>query len=125
MRLNPDCIRDILLQLEEFDNFSIRFNDENSLNELIYLKKYSLKEVLYHINQCKYMNFISYEENIKFITINDLFPEGHAFLADMRHDTVWNNTKSIAKSLGVNSLRALKDISVFVISEIIKSKIIK
>ena len=51
MRLNPDCIRDILLQLEEFDNFSIRFNDENSLNELIYLKKYSLKEVLYHINQ--------------------------------------------------------------------------
>lgn len=125
MRLNPDCIRDILLQLEEFDNFSIRFNDENSLNELVYLEKYSLKEVLYHINQCKYMNFISYEENIKFITINDLFPEGHTFLADIRHDTVWNNTKSIAKSLGVSSLRALKDVSVSVISEIIKSKITK
>ena len=125
MRLNPDCIRDILLQVEESNSFNIVFTDKNPLYGLNFLQKYSLEEVRYHIKQCEYMNFISCKNSIKYTTIYDLFPEGHAFLADIRHDTVWNNTKSIAKSLGVSSLRALKDVSVCVISEIIKSKITK
>ena len=125
MRLNPDCIRDILLQVEESNTFTIIFSDEDPLHGLDYLKRYSLEKIKYHIKQCEYMNFISCKNFLGYVIIYDLFPEGHTFLADIRHDTVWNNTKSIAKSLGVSSLRALKDVSVSVISEIIKSKITK
>ena len=60
MRLNPDCIRDILLQVEN-GSFTLpnrsRIQD-TFFEELEFLKNYSSIEIFYHINQCNMMDFI-------------------------------------------------------------------
>ncbi|WP_017211824.1 DUF2513 domain-containing protein [Clostridium beijerinckii] len=140
MKLNPDCIRDILLTVEEITSPSSQFvfkgsDDTNDFllddesedePEIIYekLKSYTDEEILYHINQCELSGFFT---EVNWCTgylcfIEDLSPLGHQFLADIRSDTNWNKTKSIAKSVGSTSLSAIKDIAAKIISEMIKSQ---
>ena len=54
-------------------------------------------------------------------TIIDLSPSAHEFLANIRKDTNWNKTKSIAKTVGSFSITALKEISVQVIASAISA----
>lgn len=124
MRLNPDCIRDILLVIEntttyhdswdwDFDNF-----DEPLLNN------YSHEEIMYHILQCKKAGLV---DGCEFYyggdagTVSDLSPYGHQFLADIRSESVWNKTKDIAQNIGSNSLDVLKQISSGVLTALIQS----
>lgn len=124
MKLNPDCIRDILLVIEntttyhdswdwDFDNF-----DEPLLNN------YSHEEILYHILQCKKAGLV---DGCEFYfgadagTVCDLSPYGHQFLADIRSESVWNKTKDIAQNIGSNSLDVLKQISSGVLTALIQS----
>lgn len=119
MRLNPDCIRDILLQTEN-GSFSIptKFNERDTvLLQFEYLKKYSYDEVEYHLNQCKLMNFVFIDTPFGYIDVIDLSPEGHQFLANIRNNNIWKKTKNIALSLGIFSLSALRDISVNLASD--------
>ncbi|EJO5347306.1 DUF2513 domain-containing protein [Clostridium botulinum] len=121
MRLNPDCIRDILLTVEESTDFNstMCYPDDYEL-----LSKYSNNEVLYHIKQCELSELVT--KVSWFIdsacNIHDLSPEGHKFLADIRSDTTWNKTKEISKKVGSSSISALKEIATGVITELIKSQ---
>jgi hypothetical protein len=56
------------------------------------------------------------------MSIMDLTPAGHEFIADIRNDTVWNNVKEKSSKIGVSSLRAIRDIAVGVVSELIKTQ---
>jgi hypothetical protein len=138
MKLNPDCIRDILLTVEEETSPSSQFvykpsekytnrflldDESEDEHQIIHerLKSYTDEEILYHINQCELSGFFT---NVNPCTgylyfIQDLSPLGHQFLADIRSDTNWNKTKDIAKKVGSFSLNTLKDISVKVISDVI------
>lgn len=124
MKLNPDCIRDILFSVEEYTSF-YREMEYTEYNFETYpkLKDYSLEEVLYHINQCEKSNLIDkvlwYSEGC---SITDLTPTGHQFLSDIRSDTTWNKTKEISKNIGSSSLDAIKQIATAVISELIKAQ---
>lgn len=124
MRLNSDCIRDILLTAEEECDSEHRM--QYVKDEIVpeRLKKYSHNELLYHIRQCEYSKLIfkplyyDCDTNIK---IPDLTPEGHQFIANIREDKVWNGVKSIAQQVGSHSLNALTQISSNVIAQLIKS----
>ena len=127
MKLNPDCIRDLLLDVEAkstFDNVVIYYEetDEPLFN------KYGVDTVFYHIRQADYAGFfigeVSYTFDLSAIII-DLSPEAHEFLANIRQDTNWNKTKSIASKVGSFSLNVLKDISVEVISKVISDQLNK
>jgi hypothetical protein len=127
MKLNPDCIRDLLLDVEAkstFDNVVI-YNEEN---EEPLFDKYGVDTVFYHIRQADYAGFfigeVSYTFDLSAIII-DLSPEAHEFLANIRQDTNWNKTKSIASKVGSFSLNVLKDISVEVISKVISDQLNK
>lgn len=123
MRLNPDCIRDVLLTVENNTDYSKSwyFNKENLLEKP--LCNYSSDEVIYHISQCYKAGLI---DGCKFYdggiagTVGDLSPSGHQFLADIRSDSVWNNVKEVSKKVGSNSLQAISQIATGVITEIIK-----
>lgn len=115
MRLNPDCIRDILLKLEEITNGSIVF-DVGEYNYQEYTDKYSAQEFYYHVRQCLYHNFFIGTDRGNYINVRDISPVGHAFLENIRNDNNWNKTKEIAFKVGSFSLNALKDIAVGVIS---------
>ena len=127
MKLNPDCIRDLLLDVEAkstFDNVVI-YNEET--DEPLF-DKYGVDTVFYHIRQADYAGFfigeVTYTFDLSAIII-DLSPEAHEFLANIRQDTNWNKTKSIASKVGSFSLNVLKDISVGVVSKVISDQLNK
>lgn len=125
MKLNPNCIRDILLTIEN-NNFGeymtlIELNNKLSnytqdelhycclkLKEADFLELSTLRIVGYNVEQIK--------------TINDLTFKGHEFLENIKNDNNWNKTKDIAKTVGSFSINTLKDISVSVISNLISAQ---
>ena len=52
MKLNPDCIRDILLEVEEKTDLShfVEFTEAEPITGR--LARYSSSEIVYHIKQC-------------------------------------------------------------------------
>jgi hypothetical protein len=126
MKLNPDCIRDILLHCEEYcvtgSYITYKKNESFSYNG----NEYSYDEAYYHLRQCE-MNEYFYKSsfgNVGHVTIVDLTPKAHEFLADIRSDAVWKKTKSISKEVGSNSLKSLMNIASSVVTEIVKKQLI-
>ncbi|WP_085833530.1 DUF2513 domain-containing protein [Clostridium merdae] len=120
MKLNPDCIRDILLMVEEESSFRNVIFFKNNY-EYVHLQKYSMDEVCYHINQCKLTGFLTRVDWTmeSHCYIYDLSPYGHEFLANIRTDTNWNKVKQNAKKVGSESLSILAQIAAQVISNML------
>lgn len=124
MKLNPDCVRDVLLYVE--NNTDLRhFVSISPLQIPDELSKYSADEVMYHIKQAELSSLLDvpswYLDGG--CLIKYLLPEGHQFLSNIREDNNWNQTKNISKSVGSNSLDALKQIATGVITSLIQAKL--
>ena len=122
MRMDIDCIRDILLQAEETPFTVYRDSDDNDDNEdseLSFISKYDDKTLLYHINLSDELGLIKASICIGMSSVYDLSAQGHLFLADIREDNVWNKTKEISKQVGASSLDTVKQIAVNVVSSLI------
>lgn len=124
MKLNPDCIRDILLTVESLPNMQhfYRFDKETMP---ILLPNYSIDEVQYHIRQCDlngYLYQVSHFQNGDY-TVCDLTPKGHDFLANIRSDTIWNDVKEISAKVGTKSISALSQIATGVITALIQHQL--
>ena len=131
MKLNVDCIRDIMLYLEEelgvdpengkFKSLTLHqieneFDSEYSKEDIWYTI-YNLKEIKYIEGTFKNSSSsIMYICNITNITWN-----GHQFLNSIRPKSIWEATKTGAKKLGTTSIAALSMIS----SEITKAIVTK
>lgn len=117
MKLNPDCIRDILLVIEEKSTFSnfVWFEDLQKSN---LSQKYDLETILYHVRQASESGLLLDVNSFAGgnFYIKDLSPKGHEFLADIRKDTNWAKTKEIASKVGSFSLKSLVSIAANVIS---------
>ena len=96
MRLNPDCIRDILLYIEE---------NTNSKKPYIVFKTiclaldYDADTIDYHIRKLDSANLfddVAYGNNT-ISCISSLSWEGHSYIDNIRDPKVW---KSIKKSTG-------------------------
>lgn len=125
MKLNNDCIRDILLTLEELCTFENKFTYDIESQPPHLLAKYSREEVLYHIRQCEHSALILkplYCYGGDIVEISDLSPSGHEYLANIRSDNIWNKTKKVAGEIGATSLSAMVQISSQIITAIIKSQ---
>lgn len=97
MRLNPDCIRGILLTVEEKCNFDTPWQYVRDLFESEYLAELSHEEILYHIWQAEQSDLIQgveYFDCGDSVTICDLTPSGHEFLANIRNESVWKKVYS-------------------------------
>lgn len=126
MKLNPDCIRDILLTVEDSSDFN--HCTEYSQDDMKFerLVPYTHEEITYHIRQCELSHLIQgvrYFDNGETITILDLTPNGHQFISNIHSDTIWSNVKDISKKVGSKSLNSITQIATGVISEIIKSQL--
>lgn len=59
MRLNNDCVRDILLSVEEVCDFNESFRYSKFSNDFERLQPYPHDEIIYHIKQCKLAGLIT------------------------------------------------------------------
>lgn len=92
MRLNPDCIRAILLTVEKKSDYhhQTHYLCGEAIDTI--LDNFSHEEIIYHINQCELSDLIydvSYCDGGKSIYIKDLTPLGHEFLTNIKNETVW------------------------------------
>lgn len=122
MKLNPDCIRDILLDIESKTTFKTyaKYTEPDDFSNL--QPKYEVDEIMYHIRQCEHSEL--FIDKVSYFIgggcmVRDLSPKGHEFIANIRKDTNWNRTKSIAKDVGSVSINALTDIASQIIAELI------
>ena len=111
MKLNNDCIRDILLFIEESTNNNNLCVDVDLL--INNLDKYTSDEIFYHIRQISkydYVDFVDYADNNPYL-IGDLTPIGRNFIDNVRDNKVWSNTKKVASKLSSISLPILTSIA--------------
>ena len=124
MKLNPDCVRDILLTIESETDYNSGINFEPKKSEFPLLAKYSPNELFYHLRQCDLSAFF-YKSTVYLDAtyhVRDLTPYAHEFLANIRSENNWEKVKSISKKVGSNSLDSIKQIAVGVIGELIKGQ---
>ena len=116
MKLNPDCIREILLAVESKTGY---MNPVNTY-DVVEAVHFSFGETMYHINQCELYGFFTevrhYANGDDNCTIMDLSPKGHEFIGNITDDNVWNKTKNVAKAAGSLSISFLIDVAKSVLS---------
>lgn len=120
MKLNPDCIRDILLRVEEETSYGKQLVISKYESERTEFLQYKREEIFYHLEQCKMGYLIDAVSSLSEFEIYCLTPKGHEFIENIRQDTSWNQVKTVSKQLGVYSLNALFEISISLISDTIK-----
>lgn len=139
MKLNLDCVRDILLCVESntglrkgcsFVDFTLEnspiFHDEVTTPpdyQLDLLKKYEIDELIYHINYCSDADLIITSDEFApyILLVMDLSPQGHEFIANIRNESVWEKVKSAFVKMGVASVPAAIEIASKIVSSMISS----
>ena len=99
MKLNNDCIRDILLYIEKVTT------DENPVvsvdNLKLELHKYSSDTINFHIrqiHQAKLVDSVMYADDEP-QEVSNLSWEGNSYVVNIRDDKIWSNVKNKTKGL--------------------------
>ena len=132
MKLNPDCVRDVLLYLEEnlgyTDYIGALQHKEIQICTIpdYFSTTYSKEDVNYSIEKLYEAHFISLiniasdrDGYIVNAYVNDITYVGHEFLNNIRPKNVWDATKDGASKLGLMSMHTLNFISSKIIESII------
>lgn len=124
MKLDPDCVRDVLLTVESHSTYH-KGVDPQAFHEDGLDVKYGTEKLLYHIREVSDAGLvIGFKAFIGGgFLIKDLSPEGHDFLADIRSETNWKKTKEVASKVGSTSMKALITIASSVISSVINKSL--
>ncbi|MGD6773381.1 DUF2513 domain-containing protein [Staphylococcus simulans] len=121
MKLDHDCIRDILLTIEEMD-YTITGLTKNVFEEQNRIQKYESIQVLYtlkRLNDAGFINvmFAKGEAFYHFYNVHSLTYSGHQLLDDIRDDKVWKETKDKASKLSSVSIPVLQQIASSVVKQ--------
>lgn len=141
MKLNPDCIRDLMLFFEEKTYVTIK-NDGRAnfahfhalcpalVQELNPINKYSIEEVLYHVVQLSESGYIVTDFNFDakkedaYFRLSKIYyvtPKGHEFIASIKEEKRWSETLKVLKPIGGISLSIIESISSGITSAAIAS----
>lgn len=125
MKLNHDCVRDLLLYIEE----NLEYGYYIKVNE-VQIGNYSQHEILYAADKLLEAGFINatrkeYIDNpgIPVIRINSITWNGHQFLDNIRDNKVWEYTKGILSKFSSVSIGIISSVAAQVISNLIKTQI--
>ena len=122
MKLNADCIRDVMICIEE----NLEYNAEWTINKLHdFLPEYTLEELSYTCQKLSEggllniitVSMISYTEP-QIARVRSLTFDGHEYLENIRSPKIWQQTKEYIKSTSLGT-------SITVIGEIAKRLVLK
>lgn len=121
MKLNVDCVRSVLLELE-----NAPYQKELHLGEIVgaLSKKYSYDDICYSILKLDEAGYIKARiakslTGTSIVSVSDITYAGHQFLADIRTNKIWKQVKDIATDIGSDSLPTLVQIALKVVSNAI------
>ena len=110
MKLNQECVRDLLIYLEDNLGYHKRLYVCD-----IKLKDYSSNELLYTAEKLKEANFLNcfggiYSKCNLPLSVDSITYQGHQFLDTIRDENVWSNAKSKIKAVASVTLPILQDL---------------
>lgn len=110
MRIDNECVRNILFTIEENSSFGQPCCMEN-FQEYPKLGNYEKDKIAYHLRYLRMKGLIFDFSSEKLTSHYDLMPEGHEFLANIRDENNWNKIKGISSSIGFASLKIISAIA--------------
>lgn len=131
MKLNPDCVRDLMLFCEEHTyikteeigrctaaRYHVLYVD--SMRLVPPLNKYDAGSLIYHVIQLSESGYLATDfrfdpvENFRHNTLPAIYyvtPKGHEFIASIVGKAQWDKTSKILRSLGSVSLTVIETVS--------------
>lgn len=129
MKLNPECIRDIIFYLEE----NLTMNSDLEINEISIFDlpeklNYSIEEIANTLLVLDDANFIvCYRNNgddaIVALDIYRITYTGYQFLESIRPDSVWKKVQTISGNIGSFSLNVISQIATSVLTQMINGQL--
>lgn len=124
MKLNHECVRDILLYIEDnlFYGYYIVIAD-------IELKNYSKEELLYTADKLLEAEFLignkrnTLNATLPDIRITSISWNGHQFLDNIRDDGIWKDTKKVLSKFSSVSLNFVGNVASQVIATLIQNQL--
>lgn len=106
MRLNNDCIREILLYIEEHTDYECCFVDVDNIVDHL---NYDKNTIYYHIkmiSQAKLVDNVLFAD-MRPYEVSNLSWNGHQYLDNIRDNKVWSMIKEHTNKLSSVSLQIL------------------
>lgn len=124
MKLNPDCVRSVLLEIEK-----LGFNEHTTIFSLhTALPQYSEEDLEYTcfiLSDGRFLNIESIDLPGQCLpavkAVYSMTYKGHEFLEKVRPNKIWSAIKTIGEQLGVQTLDGYVMIGANIITEIIKN----
>lgn len=127
MKLNHDCVRDVLLDIEE--NMTLNeYLGNKTLESFPSFTKYGFDDFYYSIAKLSEAGYlVSHELQIDgainiIARVDSLTWEGHKFLDTIRDNKVWKNTKAIVSNFSSVSLSLIEKIASDVLTNLISKQ---
>lgn len=126
MKLDMNCVRDIMLTIEK-QTTDFRMTPDDFCN---LLPQYEHNEIIYCCEKLYEGNYLhlevitlpgNYQPVIR--TIGDLTFDGHEFLADIKPKSNWDKLSSIFKQGGSASFKTIANVAIDLGTEALKSKL--
>ena len=114
MKLIHDCVRDVMLYVEENLEYN-RYLRTDKMQENI--SKYSLNDINY---TCKKLDEAGYLTSEQYLggemVVKSMTYNGHLFLDNIRDDGIWKETKSKVSKIASASLPIIQQVAVALIT---------
>ena len=137
MRLNYDCVRDVLLELEKL--LSIKYNEDsesfkfsmvnvNQLYDGLSDKDYTIEDVLYAVKNLNEADFISAHMNyasgcLVECIVTDITYEGNEFINKIRPNDIWIKLKNAFAKIGSFSIPIISNVATSLATSLISDKL--
>ena len=111
MKLDHDCVRDLLLYLED----NLKYRGKIVINNLD-LSPYTKDELMYCADRLIEANYINANigwniDCCHIISVDSISYQGHQFLDTIRDKNIWDETKSKASKFASISLPILQELA--------------
>lgn len=123
MKLNHDCVRALLLYLEE----NLEFDNTLSISDII-IDDFDSQDIMYSAFKLYEADYISGKLLPRMnacpgLLINGITWEGHKFLDTIRDNKVWSSTKNMLSKVSSTSISFASSVASQVLSNIISQSL--
>lgn len=125
MKLNPDCMRDILFYLEEYLSISEELEfEEISMYDLAQHLDYPIQEIantLVILDETGYIISVRNDNDDRIADLNvyRITYDGYQFIETIRPEPVWEKVKSTGKHIGSFSIDVITRVATTVLTSMI------